>query len=217
MTISGETSNGVIQGVQNDFACITFSMTADPDVTIHEMKLVFQLPEGFGASGLTLSVDLPGEGNIDETNNTFTWSSENGTALPAIQGFLLELSMSSPTRVKDGTYFISIDPEASIMSGSFGDDVPLAQIAALNPGTLIVKNNKGDINNDTHVDADDAVLALREYAKSMIGDSILTNDQLMAADVNSDSTVDADDAVLILKFYAAYMTNPSVTWEDLLN
>ena len=60
----------------------------------------------------------------------------------------------------------------------------------------------GDVNNDTVIDASDALLVLQQSAKLIE----LSEDSTIAADVNSDNFIDASDALMILQ-YAADLIN----------
>ena len=73
----------------------------------------------------------------------------------------------------------------------------------------------GDVDQNQVINADDAVLTLKEYALSILGGSLLDEVQSEVADVNSDQIVNSDDAVLILKYYAADILG-GADWSDLL-
>lgn len=67
--------------------------------------------------------------------------------------------------------------------------------------------DKGDVNNDTLVDAIDASLVLADYAFVSIGnESSFDEKQSYSADVNEDDKIDAIDASLILAHYAFIAT-----------
>lgn len=77
-----------------------------------------------------------------------------------------------------------------------------------------VSFTKGDINNDGAVNADDASLALKKYARQQSGrPSEFTEIQTKAADVNEDGAVNSDDASIILKYYAASSTGNDADWD----
>lgn len=68
--------------------------------------------------------------------------------------------------------------------------------------------NKGDINNDGFIDANDATIALGAYSAGATGgDSGLDDDEFFAGDVNSDGIVDANDASAILGYYSYLSTS----------
>lgn len=67
--------------------------------------------------------------------------------------------------------------------------------------------DKGDVNNDTLVDAIDASLVLADYAFVSTGnESSFDEKQSYSADVNEDDKIDAIDASLILAHYAFIAT-----------
>lgn len=69
----------------------------------------------------------------------------------------------------------------------------------------------GDIDGNGAVDADDASLALAEYARvSSGGNGTFTEAQTWCADVNIDGAVDADDASMILSFYSYTSTGGEI-------
>lgn len=66
-----------------------------------------------------------------------------------------------------------------------------------------VEASYGDIDANGRVDADDAYLALKEYATASVGGaSTLDETQQKFADVSGDGNINADDAYLILVYYA---------------
>ncbi|MBQ7009836.1 MAG: hypothetical protein IJN05_11600 [Ruminococcus sp.] len=67
--------------------------------------------------------------------------------------------------------------------------------------------DKGDVNNDTLVDAIDASLVLADYALVSTGkESSFDEKQSYSADINEDNKIDAIDASLILAHYAFIAT-----------
>lgn len=73
---------------------------------------------------------------------------------------------------------------------------------------------KGDVNDDTVVDAKDASLVLSEYALLATGGaSKFSEKQKKAADVNNDTVVDAKDASKILFYYATAATGGKPSWD----
>ena len=78
-------------------------------------------------------------------------------------------------------------------------------------------NALGDINNDKFIDANDASLILKAYAKiSNNMSSGLTFEQANAADVNTDHHIDSIDASCILSYYSYVSTNGTLSLEDFL-
>lgn len=75
--------------------------------------------------------------------------------------------------------------------------------------------NKGDINNNGLIDANDASLALSAFSLVSTGqDSGLNDDESFAGDVNSDNAVDSTDASLILSYYSHIATGGTMSIED---
>lgn len=84
----------------------------------------------------------------------------------------------------------------------------------------------GDFSNNGEVDATDAVLILRYYNATMLGNEqeyleYLKGrgvDDILSGDLNEDGNVDTDDAVLILKYYSTSLAYPEMTpdkiWEE---
>ena len=60
----------------------------------------------------------------------------------------------------------------------------------------------GDVNGDTAIDSQDALLILQYFA-SLVE---LTDTQKLSADVNSDGAVDSQDALLILQYFAGIIS-----------
>lgn len=75
--------------------------------------------------------------------------------------------------------------------------------------------NKGDVNNDGLIDAEDASLVLAAYSLTSTGaDNGLNDDESFAADVNSDGLIDSDDACVILSYYSYIATGGEMSLED---
>lgn len=69
----------------------------------------------------------------------------------------------------------------------------------------------GDIDGNGAVNADDASLALAEYANTSTGGTgTFTEAQTWFADVNSDSVINADDASMILAYYSYTSTGGEI-------
>lgn len=77
---------------------------------------------------------------------------------------------------------------------------------------------KGNVNNDSEINVDDASFVLNIYAKTAAGlNPKITEEQKIAADVNNDSNIDVDDASLILNYYAKNAAGIPTTWADLIS
>lgn len=79
------------------------------------------------------------------------------------------------------------------------------------------KSILGDVDGSGAVNADDASLVLKEYAKiSTTNKGTFTAAQIKAADVNGDTAVNADDASSILKYYALTSTGKTADWSEII-
>jgi len=85
------------------------------------------------------------------------------------------------------------------------------------PFVALDGNEKGDLNGDSKIDANDATLVLVNYSLLSTGAKItLTEAQKKAADVNGDGKIDASDATLILQYYSYVSTGGADTFEKFL-
>ena len=76
---------------------------------------------------------------------------------------------------------------------------------------------KGDLNGDGTVSAEDAQLVLNLYTEIVAERALADANQLAAADINQDGELSADDAQIILLYYTEnILTGNPVSWEDLL-
>lgn len=75
----------------------------------------------------------------------------------------------------------------------------------------------GDVDGSGAVDAEDASLVLKEYARtSTTNKGTFTPAQNKAADVNGDTAVNADDASSILKYYALTSAGKTADWSEII-
>ncbi|MBQ9905431.1 MAG: dockerin type I repeat-containing protein [Oscillospiraceae bacterium] len=76
---------------------------------------------------------------------------------------------------------------------------------------------KGDLDGDGTVSAEDAQLVLNLYTEIVAERALADANQLAAADINQDGELSADDAQIILLYYTEnILTGNPVSWEDLL-
>lgn len=111
--------------------------------------------------------------------------------------------------IKDGEATFTIIPKAMTDDATYnvyvstnGTDGALTKVASFQYGAK-PPYTLGDINNDTKINADDAVLALR-YAVQLVE---LNTTQISAGDVNHDGKVNAEDAVQILRYAVKLITS----------
>ncbi len=69
--------------------------------------------------------------------------------------------------------------------------------------TLAIIYTLGDVNNDTLIDSDDAVLVLQKFEDKL--SAAFTEEQELAADVNKDGTINGDDALQIIYYTIGYI------------
>ena len=72
-----------------------------------------------------------------------------------------------------------------------------------------------DTDHDGVIDAGDASMILRGYARSSVGEDLHMNSTIFDCDLNG--RVDAADASLALAFYAAQSTGTDKTWEEFIS
>lgn len=78
--------------------------------------------------------------------------------------------------------------------------------------------NKGDINNNGLIDANDASLALAAYSLSSTGMGHgLSDDEFFAGDIDSNGIVNSDDASNILAYYSYAATGGEMSITDYIN
>lgn len=138
----------------------------------------------------------------------------------------------------DAQYFAVMcqtDPRTGYASDAYPKDTDAAQIIAYltesNPYNIEYlvseayytggKNplilQKGDLNGDGTVSAEDAQLVLNLYTEIVAERALADANQLAAADINQDGELSADDAQIILLYYTEnILTGNPVSWEDLL-
>lgn len=207
---------GDIQGNAGD--TVSVPVTISNVQPIAGMMLAFKLSSNLTLTAMDQGNAFRGSPTTNVKELVYVWYSSNGKNMTAADGStILTLTVQIADTAPTGSYSISLIPAESQVRDQDGQDIAFSGLE----GQIDVTGQTGtaalgDINADTHIDADDAVLALREYAKSMVGGTLLTDAQKAVADVNANSEIDADDAVLILQYYAKFMTNPDISWADIL-
>lgn len=134
---------------------------------------------------------------LDETNGV--------TGIPTVSN----LQYIDQVDIKEGEARFSIIPRAMTNGATYnvyvstnGENGALTKVASFQYGTK-PPYTLGDINKDTKINADDAVLALR-YAVYLVE---LDTTQISAGDVNHDGKVNAEDAVQILRYAVKLITS----------
>lgn len=133
---------------------------------------------------------------LDETSGV--------TGIPTVSN----LQYIDQVDIKKGEATFSIIPKAMTDGATYnvyvstnGENGALTKVASFQYGAK-PPYTLGDINKDTKINADDAVLAL-QYAVEL---TELDTTQVLAGDVNRDKKVNADDAVLILRYAVKLIT-----------
>lgn len=134
---------------------------------------------------------------LDETSGV--------TGIPTVSN----LQYIDQVDIKKGEATFSIIPKAMTDGATYnvyvstnGENGSLTKVASFQYGPK-PPYTLGDINNDTKINADDAVLALR-YAVQLVE---LNTTQISAGDVNHDGKVNAEDAVQILRYAVKLITS----------
>ena len=148
--------------------------------------------------------------SIEEKRANFTAIGEDGEPLIPTDGkaaFILKVKV--PANAANGTYTVGFADQCKV----FKDSTKYNYSTAFTPLTITVSGGQdiqyklGDVNQDGIVDAVDASMTLRYYAKlSANADGGFTEAQKLAADVNKDGIIDAVDASKILGYYAYLST-----------
>ena len=97
-----------------------------------------------------------------------------------------------PSALTKGTYYVYL-----VGGGTAFADSQVASFEYDQKYTL------GDVNDDTFIDASDALMILKHSAKL----ELLTERQQLAANVNNDLYIDASDALLVLKYSAKLISD----------
>lgn len=97
-----------------------------------------------------------------------------------------------PKELTKGTYYVYL-----VGGGTAFSDSQVASFEYDKKYTL------GDVNDDTFIDASDALMILKHSAKL----ELLTERQQLAANVNNDLYIDASDALLVLKYSAKLISD----------
>ncbi len=97
-----------------------------------------------------------------------------------------------PKELTKGTYYVYL-----VGGGTAFADSQVASFEYDQKYTL------GDVNDDTFIDASDALMILKHSAKL----ELLTERQQLAANVNNDLYIDASDALLVLKYSAKLISD----------
>ena len=152
--------------------------------------------------GCTIDGITPGSLFADGAQSAadqFEWTQPDGKEIDCTeQTVLFTMDITVPETVTEPTLY-PVRLSAVSAADAFGNSIDIS----LTDGSIAAAVIRGDVNGDTLVDNNDAVLILKDNASTIIGkDSIFDDLQSHAADVDENGTVNTDDATCVLKYYA---------------
>ncbi len=160
-------------------------------------------------------------GTIYEDNSPLTPYGEN-TNDYALTSFDMVFNPNTPYGEYD-VYFLTQpedydDQRYSTVSMRTGDGSLTVVPNVKNLHIKVTGANKGDVNNDGLIDANDATLVLVAYSLGATGyDTGLNDDELFAADVDSSGIADSAGASIILAYYSHASTGGNLSIEEFMN
>ncbi|MGN1403880.1 MAG: dockerin type I domain-containing protein [Ruminococcus sp.] len=214
-----ESEDAALVAEKNNISGTEASITGDGDYSV-DVTMV----QGSGSiECLILSTNINAYAFVEDGKDPWT----DGTAKIEINSVIIERVDGTTTEIEyngpsEGAFSKENDGVSLRMNlynvwGNSVTDITNEPEGGLNGGDKLVVNftvsglvraeqpeaSYGDIDANGKVDADDAYLALKEYATASVGgDSTLDETQQKNADVSGDGNINADDAYLILVYYA---------------
>ena len=149
-----------------------------------------------GYENITAVADCPLTVNVGGNTATITYNAQNGSGVDMRSG------VAVLTMKKSGaSQSITSAPKAIATKDANGALSPITQPNVTDDpyGGYAL----GDVNGDGKINATDALLVLRSFAKKIT----LTPEQTIRADVNRDNKVNATDALKILRYFAKKITS----------
>lgn len=149
-----------------------------------------------GYENITAVADCPLTVNVGGNTATITYNAQNGS------GVDMRSSVAVLTMKKSGaSQSIISEPKAIATKDANGALSPITKPTVTDDpyGGYAL----GDVNGDGKINATDALLVLRSFAKKIT----LTPEQTLRADVNRDNKVNATDALKILRYFAKKITS----------
>lgn len=171
---------------------VTLSLKASiADLQRLDMQLTLN-----GYNDITAITDCPLNVTVNNNVAKITYNAQNGSGVDMRSG------VAVLTMKKSGaSQSIISEPRAIATKDANG---------ALSPITKPIVTDDpyggyalGDVNGDGKINATDALLVLRSFAKKIT----LTPEQTLRADVNRDNKVNATDALKILRYFAKKITS----------
>lgn len=171
---------------------VTLSLKANiTDLQRLDMQLTLD-----GYTNIAAVTDCPLNVTVSNNVATITYDAQNGSGVDMTQG------VAVLTMTKSGdSQSITPDPKSIASKDKNG---ALSAITKPNVTTDPYGGYAlGDVNGDGKINATDALLVLRSFAKKIT----LTPEQTLRADVNRDNKVNATDALKILRYFAKKITS----------
>lgn len=171
---------------------VTLSLKASiADLQRLDMQLTLN-----GYTDITAVTDCPLNVTVNNNVATITYNAPNGSGVDMRSG------VAVLTMTKSGaSQSIISEPKAIASKDANGALSPITQPTVTDDpyGGYAL----GDVNGDGKINATDALLVLRSFAKKIT----LTPEQTLRADVNRDNKVNATDALKILRYFAKKITS----------
>lgn len=149
-----------------------------------------------GYENITAVADCQLTVNVGVNTATITYNAPNGSGVDMRNG------VAVLTMTKSGdSQGIASDPKSIASKDANGALSPITKPNVIDDpyGGYAL----GDVNGDGKINATDALLVLRSFAKKIT----LTPEQTLRADVNRDNKVNATDALKILRYFAKKITS----------
>lgn len=149
-----------------------------------------------GYENITAVADCPLNVTVSNNVATITYDAQNGSGVDMRSG------VAVLTMKKSGaSQSITSAPKAIATKDANGALSPITKPTVTDDpyGGYAL----GDVNGDGKINATDALLVLRSFAKKIT----LTPEQTLRADVNRDNKVNATDALKILRYFAKKITS----------
>lgn len=181
-----------------------------PDDNTYTLSTLFSLMEVSAkkTGKNTVEITVTNNGTAIGSEDVDVYEYKSGTVLDTISFTDVKPGESVKKTIKLSDYEISEKDLAFMGTDSVFEEVLFDAVGDVLPGGYTL----GDVNNDGFINSSDASRVLEEYAAQSTGkESVLTEEEKLAADVNGDGYINANDASAILAYYASASTggNPS--------
>lgn len=128
-------------------------------------------------------------------------------------------TLSTEEQTEGYIYGFYLDPDGTLTYGLAQDpnsgSVPIVK-KFLPRSTDCDPFDRGDVNGDAKVDANDAVLILKDYSRRILGNLTLLPEQAhRAGDIDENGALDSSDAVWILRYYSQKLIAGSADWSEI--